>query len=150
MPGKRTKSSGKIGILVGRIIIDWGPETKEGLTQLVQGRLHFISGMNVPRFLGDDDAVGKGSARFFEPPETCKELPELEISCHISGVVVKESSKIINGGAIITELRAFMSQTVQRKSVAGFLGDELLEHFPARLLTLGHGEKHRIIAVRTR
>src|SRR5580704_13606254 len=99
MPGKRTKSSGKIGILVGRIIIDWGPETKEGLTQLVQGRLHFISGMNVPRFLGDDDAVGKGSARFFEPPETCKELPE---------------------------------------------------HFPARLLTLGHGEKHRIIAVRTR
>ena len=127
-----------------------GPDTEEGLTQLVQGRLHFIAGMNVARLLGDDDAVRKGSARFFEPPQTRKELPELEISCHISGVVVKESSKIINGGAIITKLCAFMSQTVQRKSVAGFIGDELLQHFPARLLTLGHGKKHRIIPVRTR
>jgi hypothetical protein len=48
--------------------------------------------------------------------------------------------KVASGSGIVPELHALERQSVSRKGVAGFLGDELLEHFPARLpLCGGHG-----------
>ena len=45
-----------------------------------------------------------------------------------------------SGGGVVPQLHAFERQSVSREGVAGFLGDELLEHFAARLLCLvGHG-----------
>lgn len=129
---------------VGLVIL-FRSRFEEGLTKLRQGRLHFVAGVNISRLLGDNDAIRKCPACFVEPPETGQELAELEISCHIGGMFVKEYSEMIIGGAIIPELGAFERESVARKSIARFFGDELLEHFPARLLRLGHGMKRRII-----
>jgi hypothetical protein len=54
---------------------------------------------------------------------------------------------MINGGAIIPQLCAFVRQPIKGKGVTRFCGNELLEHFTARLLRLGHRMKHRIIFV---
>jgi hypothetical protein len=65
----------------------FGPSSEGGLAKLVQGRLHFVAGMNVTRLLGDNYAVRKGSACFIKPTETGEELPELEVSSHIRWVI---------------------------------------------------------------
>ena len=107
--------------------------------------MHFVAGMNVTRLLGDDYAVRKHSACFINSTETGEELAELEVSCHIRWVVVKEYSIMINGFIIISQFCAFVRQSVSGKRIAWFCRDKLLKHFTARLLRWGHGVKRRII-----
>jgi hypothetical protein len=83
--------------------------------------------MHVSSFLRDDDTVGKKFPRLIEPPETRKELAELEVSRGIIGIGFEEFVKVASGGGIIANLHALERQSVSRKSVARFLGDELLE-----------------------
>ncbi len=110
-----------------------------------QGRLHFVPGVNVAGFLSHDDAVRKCSTRVVEPPEAREELAELEVARNVLRMSLKESLEVFRGCGIIPELHAFQRQTVPRKRVAGFFSDELLEHFAARLLRLGHRMNTRII-----
>jgi hypothetical protein len=118
---------------------------EEGLAKLRQGRLHFVAGVDISRLLGDNDAIRKCPASFVEPPKTGQKLAELEVSCHIGGMFVKEFCEMIIGGAIISEFRAFERESVAGKCIVRFCGDELLKHFTPRLLRLGHGRKRRII-----
>jgi len=83
--------------------------------------------MHVSSFLRDDDTVRKKFPCLIEPPETRKELAELEVSDGIIGIRFEESVKVASGGRIIAKLHALERQSVSRKSVARFLGDELLE-----------------------
>jgi hypothetical protein len=105
-----------------------------GLAKQGQGRLHFVPRMHIPRFLRDDNSVGKKFARLIEPPETRKELAELEISRGVAGIGFEELVEMASGGIVVTELDAFQGQAVPREGVGWFLGDELLELFASRFL----------------
>ena len=50
------------------------------LAQQRQRCLHFVPRMHVARLLRNDNAVGKHFPRLFEPPQTRKQLAELEVS----------------------------------------------------------------------
>jgi hypothetical protein len=77
--------------------------------------------------LCDDDTVGKKFPRLIKPPETRKQLAELEVSRGIIGIGLEEFVKVASGGGIIPQLHALERQSITGKGVAWLLGDELFE-----------------------
>ena len=105
------------------------PRRDAELAQQRQGRLHLVPRVHISCLLCDDDAVGKQFSRLIEPPESRKELAELEVTRGIIGIGFEELVKVASGGGIVTQLHAFERQSVSRESVGWFLGDELFEEF---------------------
>jgi acyl-CoA hydrolase len=114
-------------------------------TQKRQGRLHLVARVRIAGLLRDNDAVREQLARLRNAAEARQELAELSVTGHVIRMRVQELLEMFRGGGIVAELDAFESQPIACEGVRGFFGDELLEHFAARLLSLGHGLKARII-----
>lgn len=101
--------------------------------------------MHIARFLGDDHTVREQLARFVKTPKARQQLAKLKVTRHIRWMQFEKLVEMIGGGGVVTQLRAFQRESVTRKCVLRLFGDELLQKFAARFLSLGHVSNTRII-----
>ena len=115
------------------------------LAEQGQCSLHFVAGVHVAGFLGDDDAVGQEFPRFLGAAEAPEELAKLEIAGDVVRMRFEEFLEMLGSRGIVAEFHTFERESVAGEGVGRFFSDELLEHFAARLLCLGHTLEARII-----
>jgi hypothetical protein len=119
----------RLGLCIDRYL-----DSDAGSAQKRERCLHFVPRVHISGLLCDDDTVGQQFPRLIELPEARKELAELEISRGITGIGYKELAEVAGCGRIIPQLHALKRQSVSRKGVGRFLGNELFKQLSAGLL----------------
>jgi len=97
-------------------------------------------------------APGRGNAGvqrgpgFLSAPRAGKKLAVLEIGGDIISMPAEQRFEMLIGCGCVARVGALHRQTIERKRVIRFGGDEFFQHLAACfLLWLGHGKEARII-----
>jgi len=124
-------------VLIGRMGLGSGEGGESGL--------HFVAGMGVSCFLGDDDARGEDAFGFIDSAGLGEELAVLKISGDIGGVVSQQLLEVGDRGGVVAEAGAFERQSIAGEGISRIGGKKGFEFLATAGGGWAHGRKAGII-----